>query len=323
MAGSRPSALPPGSRPDQDLTRYDDMSEDELDALMKGGVDPTEPVEEEPEAEEVVEDPTEEEPEVEEGPAAEEAEEAEPVDYDKRIALLEARLERESLERVKETAARERAELMASKQAGRAGYLKQQLEKGAPAAKPQSAGAEENPWDAEEQAPASSSEEPTEQPVVYADDRGTHREVVAMAINDEGNKFAAERAEEFENLPEGFAARMGEIIAIESVPYREELLTGKIASVRKLSRTLYQSAYATARIEFADKLTAEATTRKAESVTKSIRRKKKAAISKTGQGPKPKAAAKSYEEMDDAELEAEFKKEFGDNYNPSRNTLVR
>ena len=144
-----------------------------------------------------------------------------------------------------------------------------------------------------------------------------------MAINDEGNKFAAERAEEFENLPEGFAARMGEIIAIESVPYREELLTGKIASVRKLSRTLYQSAYATARIEFADKLTAEATTRKAESVTKSIRRKKKAAISKTGQGPKPKAAAKSYEEMDDAELEAEFKKEFGDNYNPSRNTLVR
>jgi hypothetical protein len=306
------------------------MSEEELDLAMKQGLDPTEQVEEEPEEVDAVEEEVEEiedeageaeeVEEEEETPEAAESEDDTP-DFEKRIALLEARLEREALERARETAARERAELMASKQAGRAGYLKQQLDKGSAPAKPQSAGEEESPWDAEARAQESKDEEPTRTPAVGPEDLGTHREVVAMAINDEGNKFAAEKAEEMENLPEGFTERMGQIIAEESVPYREELLTGKIGTVRKLSRSLYQSAYATARIEFADKLTAEATTRKAESVSKSVRRKKKAAISKTGQAPKAKKPAKSYEEMSDKELEAEFRKEFGDNYNPSRNTL--
>jgi hypothetical protein len=46
--------------------------------------------------------------------------------------MLERRLELEALERTKESEARKRAELLASKQAGRAGYLQRQLAQSPP-----------------------------------------------------------------------------------------------------------------------------------------------------------------------------------------------
>jgi hypothetical protein len=229
---------------------------------------------------------------------------------------MEKRLELESLKRERAEEATKRAELMASRNAGKAGFLKQQLEKkaGKKPVKPATeveAGEEEDPWDATEQA-QDDAEQHSAEPTLWAEDR---KELVEMAINEEGVKFAMERSAELESMPEGFGARLQELVSKEAVPYRDAFRTSSIKAVRKLSRSLMATAYATARIEFADKKTAEAVTRKAESVAKSKRRKKKAAISKSGVPKKIKGKPTSYEGMSDDELEAEFQGEFGQNYN--------
>lgn len=318
-----------GGRQEQVRTGYEDLSEEEMEAIMDG-TKPDPMAEEEPEVEpEVEEDPKkveddeEAEEEVEEDPEDPEPEEDEEVEEDTvsvedRLAAMEKRLELESLKRERAEEATKRAELMASKNAGRAGFLKQQLEKkkaGKKAVKPESDndedGETEDPWDATEQA-QDDAEQREVAPSLWAEDR---KELVEMAINEEGVKFASERAAELEDMPEGFGARLQELVSAEAVPYRDAFRTSSIKAVRKLSRSLMATAYATARIEFADKKTAEAVTRKAESVAKSKRRKKKAAISKSGAPKKIKGKPANYDDMSDEELENEFKGEFGHNYN--------
>ena len=313
-----------GTRQEMPKTGYEDLTEEEMEAILEGRKpDPT--VEEDEEAEEEtkeVEDDPEKEEEAEEDPEDDEPEEDDEVEEDTvsvedRLAAMEKRLELESLKRERAEEATKRAELMASKNAGRAGFLKQQLEKkkaGKKAVKPESEdedGDTEDPWDATEQA-QDDAEQPSAEPSLWAEDR---KELVEMAINEEGVKFASERSAELEAMPEGFGARLQELVSAEAVPYRDAFRTSSIKAVRKLSRSLMATAYATARIEFADKKTAEAVTRKAESVAKSKRRKKKAAISKSGAPKKVKGKPASYDDMSDDELENEFKGEFGHNYN--------
>ena len=236
----------------------------------------------------------------------------------KRLALLERRLELEGLERVRESEARKRAELLASKQAGRAGYLQQQLKEKAKAqpAKSEDADASDDPWkDDDSQSPAVEEDAPQPQTLQGMADEEARLELAKMAINDEGTRFANEHAGALEGMPEKFILRLQELMAEEAAPYAEEFKSGSLKAVRKLARSCMTSALAGARIEFADTLKQEATTRKADSVEKSRRRKKKAAISATGKRsapPKPKST--SYEDMSIEELEAEMQKEFGDNY---------
>ncbi len=343
MAGKQ---LPGGSRIEQDLTAYEDLTDEELEKIMAGkmadpGAEPEEEEEEEAEADPEEEaDAEDEDSEEEEDEAADEPDEddAEPEAKDDpdgeekpnpleaRLAQLERRLKIEALERQKETAARERAELLASKNAGRAGFLKQQLEKSGKAAakpqgKPEDGDESEAQWDApqeEVQAQDDAEQSPARDPR-WDEDR---QELIKIAVNDEGFKFAQERADELQELPDTFNSRLQELVAEATVPYREVFRTSSIKTVRKLARSLFSTAYATALIEHADEKTAGATTRKAESVAKSKRRKKKAAISKSGRGAKPKAKPSSYDDMSDEELEAEFKAEFGENYNARRDSLL-
>jgi hypothetical protein len=236
----------------------------------------------------------------------------------KRLALLEKRLELEGLERVRESEARKRAELLASKQAGRAGYLQQQLTKKAKAAPAVSedADASDDPWkDDDSQSPAVEEDAPQPQTLKGMADEEARLELAKMAINDEGTQFANEHAGSLEGMPEKFILRLQELMAEEAAPYAEEFKTGSLKAVRKLARSCMTSALAGARIEFASTLKQEATTRKADSVEKSRRRKKKAAISATGKrSAPPKVKSTSYEDMSIEELEAEMQKEFGANY---------
>lgn len=336
-----PTPLPPGSRKAQDLSGYDELSAEELDRIMMTDEDPVakakeeeeerlakeeaaeddtvdpNPDDEEDEDEDPAEEAEEEEkaPESKKGQADETAEEDEESPLEKRIRLLERRLELEALERTKETEARRRAELLASKQAGRAGYLQQQLKKSPAKAQATEDDADEDA-DAEEKAPQNRQErnQPTPDPV-WQEDRV---ELVRMAITDEGNEFAKAHASEFEEMPDAFLNRVQELMKEEAVPYREELMTSSVKTVRKLARSLMNSAYATARIEFADNVadnaTREATARKADSAGKSRRRKAKAAISKGSGRAKSAPKPKSYDDMTMDELEAEMKKEFGADY---------
>jgi hypothetical protein len=252
--------------------------------------------------------------------ADEKKEQDEEAPLERRIRLLERRLELEALERTKETEARKRAELLASKQAGRAGYLQRQLQQSPPKAQPAKAEADgdEDPWDEKEEQSQDNRQEqnlPAQQEQLVDEDR---IELARMAIHDEGNEFAKRHAQELEEMPEEFLNRMQELMQEEAAPYVEEFSTSSMKVVRKLARSLMNSAYATARIEFADKVaenaTKEATTRKAASVEKSKRRKAKAAISKGGVKKKAQPKTKSYEDMTLEELEAEMAKEHGDNY---------
>lgn len=353
---SKPIApLPPGSRKSQDLGGYAEMSLDELDRIMQtdddpvakakaeeeekakaeeddDGIDPADEEEEQDEPDKS-DKPDEDEPDEDEPePDDEKEEKADEADKDseekveeeppleKRIRLLERRLELESLERMKESEARKRAELLASKQAGRAGYLQQQLKKSPAKAQPKKAedDADEDPWggEADPQDNRQEQNQPSQETEAWAEDRA---ELVKMAINDEGNEFAKRHAHELEEMPEDFIGRLQELMKEEAAPYADEFRTGSMRTVRKLARSLMNSAYATARIEFADKVAenakATASKRKAESVEKSKRRKAKAAISKGGAKATKKAPRqKSYEDMSLEELEAEMKKEFGENY---------
>lgn len=334
--------LPPGSRKAQNLGGYEELSEEELQAAFEGEKDPVAEAKAEEEAKLAAEndDPADEDDdeqedadaqdeddgddEEEKADEAEEKEEDEESPLESRIRLLERRLELEALERTKETAARERAELLASKQAGRAGYLQQQLKKKQSPPKAQSKkktedDGDEDPW-AEENAAQDNRQEQFE-PVqeLTQEQKEDREELVKMAINDEGQEFAKLHAGNLEDMPEEFIKRLRDLMQEEAAPYAKDFQTGSIKMVRKLARTCMSSAYATCRIEFADQVAenvkAKATTRKAESVAKSKRRKAKAAISKGGAGatkkPKP---AKDYEDMDDEELEAAFLSEFGEDY---------
>jgi hypothetical protein len=336
--GDQPGRLPAGSRVEQDLSQYADLSDEELEAILKGQKeDPTVEEDEDDDAEEAEEEdkPAEEEEENSDeeddeedaeaakpdADGAEESDELSPIE--KRMMLLERRLEKEGLERERETERRKRAEMLASKQAGRAGYYKQAAEK-AGAAKPEADGEEEPGWvDGEEKPAAKEGDEQPNLPPHWEEDRA---ESVLQTINDEGGKFTAERADEFQKFddPEEakeFYARFTELIEEEAGPYRQDFATSSLKSVRKLARSIMTSAFATAKIEYADKVGEKATVRKAESAAKNKRRKKKAAISKSGAPSKPKSGAKSYTEMSDEELEAEFQAEFGENYNARRDSL--
>jgi hypothetical protein len=326
--------LPDGTRQAvPDLDKYKDLSDDELSDIMAGlKDDPTvepepdpEPADDgmdDPEPEEKEEESTEEEPSEEE-PADESAkDDDEPADdpnpLEKRIQLLERRLELEALQRERETEARKRAEMLASKQAGRAGYLQQQLKdkaKDAPA-KSEDTDASDDPWaDDDSQSPKETRQEQPAPVQGRQQDDDTRTELVAIAINDEGVKFANEHAAQLEEMPGKFVDRLQDLIREEAAPYAGEFQEASMKTVRKLARSIMNSAYAAARIEFAQEVEREATTREAESVEKSRRRIKKAAISATGRrSAPPKPTNKSYEDMDLDELEAEMKKEFGENY---------
>lgn len=330
--------LPLGTRKAQpDLAKFDELSDDDLDQIMAGlKPDPTVEKEEEPEPEPDTMDEPEPEPEEEEEEAKDEEpeEEAEEEDdepeqadepaaeelspLEKRLALLERRLQLEALERERESEARKRAEMLASKQAGRAGYLQQQLKEKAKAKPTQSeaAGASDDLWDDDEsQSPAvERQEQPATDPGLELDD--TRRELITIAINDEGNKFAQDNAEELEDWSPELLDKLQERIREEAAPFASEFASSSMATVRKLARSCMNSALASLASERVRAEIAEATTRKAESVEKSRRRKKKAAISTTGRRSAPPApkAQKSYDEMDLDELEAEMKKEFGENY---------
>lgn len=340
--------LPPGSRREQDLSGYEEMDLDALDRILKGEDDPVAKAkadaEEKAEAEEAAKadpvdpDPDEEEEDVADSDAADEAEEEEEEEQpepdtdqaedkaeesegsplEKRIRLLERRLELEGLERQKESEARKRAELLASRQAGRAGYLQQQLKQSSDKEQAKSeSDASEDPWanetDAQENRPEPSRQDPSLED--WGDDRA---ELVQMAIKDEGNEFAKMHARDLEDMPEKFMTRLQELIREEAAPYAEEFKTSSIKTVRKLTRSLMASAYASARIEFADTVAEnaarEADTRQADSVSKSKRRKAKAAVSKGSGRAKSAPKPKSYEDMSLEELEEEMKKEFGENY---------
>jgi hypothetical protein len=198
--------------------------------------------------------------------------------------------------------------------------LQRQLAQSPPKAQPAKAEAdgEEDPWSEDKEAkPQEDRQEqnlPAQQGLVDED----RVELVRMAISDEGNSFAQAHAGELDEMPGEFLTRIQELMREEAAPYVEELSTSSMKVVRKLARSLMNSAYATARIEFADKVaensTKEATTRKAESVEKSRRRKAKAAISKGGVKSKAQPKPKSYEDMTLEELEEEMKKEYGENY---------
>jgi hypothetical protein len=268
---------------------------------------------EEEEAEEEADDSEEEAEEEEE----EEEKEEELSPLEKRLALLERRLELESLQREKEVEARKRAELLASKQAGRAGYLQQQLKQKPKAAdSEQKAEASDDPWsDDDSQSSEVERQEPTSVPSASPQMDDARQELVSMAINDEGTKFANEHAAQLEDMPEQFIQRLQELMVEEAAPYQDQLKDAPIKTVRKLARSCMTSAFAAARIEFADQLAEQASTRKAESVEKSRRRKKKSAISSSSRKtPKAAPKAKSYDDMDLDELEAEMRKEFGENY---------
>jgi hypothetical protein len=325
--------LPAGSRPEQNLSDYSKMSDDDLDNILKGNAeDPTQPQEAEAEVEEeeVVVDEKEEKEEDEAADDAEEEAEADPKvekeaddkeepeakedPVEQRFQNLEKRLALEALKRERAEEKQHRAELLASRHAGRAGYLQQQLKKGSkPAAEGDDATAEgsDDAWEQAEGKGAEQAQTKQNQPVF--DD--TRVELMSLAINDEGNQFTQAHAAEFERLPEGFETRLAELVREEAALYRDDFKAATIPMVRKLARSIMTSAYATAQIEYAEKVTEQATVRKAESTAKSKRLKKKAAISKSGRGPaKPKPKPSSYEDMSDAELDAEFEREFGDNH---------
>lgn len=336
----QPGRLPAGSRVEQDLSRYEGLGDDELEQILKGQKpDPTveeDDVEEAEEADETAEEAEEDENSDEEDEAEDKEadkpdkddgddESAELTPLEKRMMLLERRLEKESLERERETERRKRAEMLASKQAGRAGYYKQQAEKGG-VAKPAKDGSEDPEWvEGDEEKPeAKEGAEQPNLPPYWEEDR---TEQVLATINDEGNKFTSERAEEFQtfddpNEAKAFYQRFTELIEAEAGPYRQDFATSSLKSVRKLARSIMTSAFATAKIEYADKVGEKATVQKAESTAKNKRRKKKAAISKSGAPSKPKGGAKSYDEMTEEELEAEFQSEFGENYNARRDSLI-
>jgi hypothetical protein len=336
--------LDDGSRPDQDLSTYQDLTDEELDAILKGKKeDPTqveEPDDEpdnEPEEEPDAEDePQDDEPEGEDEAEEEDSEDGDPEPdeaeedvFEKRLALLERRLEIESMKRQKAEEDAKRASLLASKQAGRAGYLQQQLKKTAP--KPTEDGEDaEGDWDdTDESRPATGSEDRAPQNPVWDEDRA---EQVMMILRDEGMSFANQHISDIETMVAGdndvsvesFDKRLQEIITEEVQRNREDFQSASLKTVRKLARSIMNSAYATARIEYAEEASEKATVRQAESTGKRIRRKKKAAISKSGKAPKRAAPVqKSYEEMSDEEIENEFKKEFGTNYRGSRNIISR
>lgn len=307
----------PGEEEEQDEAPKDDDGTDEPDKDEDEGQDKDdEPADEEDSDEE--EEPAadgDDEPEA----ADDSDDKAELSPLEKRIAMLERRLELEGLERQRETEARKRAEMLASKQAGRAGFLQQKLKDKAKATDTDgepAADASDDPWTDDES--QSATEERREQPATSQglqpmDD--SRQELVAMAINDEGSRFAAEHAAQLEEMDAKYVERLEELIKEEAAPYAEEFRTAPVKTVRKLARSCMNSAFVAARIEMAADAEAQATTRQAESVAKSRRRKSKAAISTTGRrSAPPKPTKKSYEDMDLDELEAEMKKEFGENY---------
>jgi hypothetical protein len=335
----------------QDLGGYDELSLDDLDRIMLTDEDPVAKAkEEEEEAKKKQEEddlvdpnPDDEADEEDESDAADEAEEeeeeaseskedqdkgkeekqeVEESPLEKRIRLLERRLELEALERVKETEARKRAELLASKQAGRAGFLQQQLKKSPAKAQPDKkaeAGADEDdPWADKEAAQETRQEQDLPAQEMQPQMNEDRVELVRITIEDEGNRFAKDHAGDLEEMPEKFINRLQELMQEEAAPYVQELTTSSLKAVRKLARSLMNSAYATARIEFSDSVAENTKTeveqRKAASVAKSKRRKAKAAISKGGKAAKPQPKSKSYDDMTLEELEVEMKKEFGEDY---------
>lgn len=304
----------------------DQLNEDELDALLRdpekaeaeygeGATAAPPPAPEKAEEKPAAEEPVKEaEPE---NPAEAEKKEPEPEtkaepEIDPKYEEIMLRLEAAELQYQKTLVELERQRVLASREAGRAGFYQQKLAK---TQQDDDAPAEALDDEREPEKPARRAPAREDEPSEVRQDLDAMRSEIALRVfEDEATAFMTRRQDAMipkEPDPKGVKSvgeRMQPILQKYEEEFRPQLYGRDLKLARLTARNVFEAAYVDARLEVIEEQRAAAKTRTAEQFTRQKEAKAKAAISASGGTPAEKPKQKALEDQSVEELEQELQR---------------